>query len=172
LTNENAFCKDLLDVGGTGDVNQLRTEAIKQKEGEQRRIMRELKEREDDVQTEDIYDDKKTLKYYSMKRVTEMRLTEACGINRKKLEKIIQNQLKVRLELKQLERDNPQYTDEWVECYNVEREKSGIFAYVPGPDEFDEYEHTTAAELERLVEESSRKAKEAEEKEDKNAWLK
>ena len=170
LTNENAFCKDLLDVGGKDDVNQLRSAAIKQKEGEQRRIMRELKEREDDVQTEDIYDDKKTLKYYSMKRVTEMRLAEACEINRKKLEKIIHNQLKVRLELKQLEQDNPQYTDEWVECYNQEREKSGIFAYVPGTDEFDEYEKTTVEELENLVQESNLKVKATEES--KNKWMK
>jgi len=170
LTNENAFCKDLLDVGGKdGDVNQLRSEAIKQKEGEQRRIMRELKEREDDVQTEDIYDNKKTLKYYSMRRVTEMRLTEACAINRKKLDKIIHNQLKVRLELKRLEQENPQYTGEWVECYNQEREKSGIFAYVPGPDEFDEYENTTAEELDKLVQEG--KIKEAEESEAKNEWM-
>jgi len=173
LTNENAFCKDLLDVGGKdADVNQLRSEAIKQKEGEQRRIMRELKEREDDVQTEDIYDDKKTLKYYSMRRVTEMRLTEACEINRKKLEKIIHNQLKVRLELKQLEQENPQYTGEWVDCYNQEREKSGIFAYVPGPDEFDEYENVTVEELEKLVQEGSVKLKEAEEAEAKNEWMK
>ena len=169
LTNENAFCKDLLDVGGA-DENQLRTEAIKQKEGEQRRIMRELKEREDDVQTEDIYDDKQTLKYYAMRRVTEMRLTEARDTNQKKLDKIVYNQFKVRLELKRLEQENPQHSGDWVECYNQEREKSGIFAYVPGADEFDEYENATVEELEQMLDERS--AQEAEEAKSKDAWMK
>ena len=170
LTNENAFCKDLLDVGSNDDMNQLRSEAIKQKEGEQRRIMRELKEREDDVQTDDIYDDKTTLTYYSMKRVTEMRLTEACEINRKKLAKIEHNQVKVRFELKRLEQENPQYKEEWVECYNQEREKSGIFAYVPGADEFDEYDKISIEELGKLMEDSTIKVKEYEEAESKNEW--
>ena len=171
LTNENAFCKDLLDVSTKDDdMNQLRSEAIKQKEGEQRKIMRELKEREEDVCTEDLYDDKTTLKYYSMKRVTEMRLSEACEINRKKLVKTEYNQHKVRLELKQLELDKPQYKDEWVECYNQEREKSGIFAYVPGEDEFDEYEKTTAEELEQSLQDSTVKVNEYEADESKNEW--
>ena len=171
LTNENAFCKDLLDVSTKDDdMNQLRSEAIKQKEGEQRKIMRELKEREEDVCTEDLYDDKTTLKYYSMKRVTEMRLTEACEINRKKLVKTEHNQHKIRLELKRLEQDNPHYKDDWVECYNQERKKSGIFAYVPGEDEFDEYEKTTAEELEQLLQDSTIKVNEYEAAESKNEW--
>ena len=171
LTNENAFCRDLLDVTSKDDdMNQLRSEAVKQKEGEQRRIMRELKEREEDVRTEDIYDDTTTLKYYAMKRVTEMRLTEACEINRKKLEKIEHNQLKIRIELKRLEQRNPQYTDEWVECYNQEREKSGIFAYVPGEDEFDEYEKITLEDLEKKFPNSDVKIKGYEVAEAKNEW--
>ena len=171
LTNENAFCRDLLDVTSKDDdMNQLRSEAVKQKEGEQRRIMRELKEREEDVRTEDIYDDTTTLKYYAMKRVTEMRLTEACEINRKKLEKTEHNQLKIRIELKRLEQRNPQYTDEWVECYNQEREKSGIFAYVPGEDEFDEYEKITLEDLEKKFPNSDVKIKGYEVAEAKNEW--
>ena len=101
-----------------------------------------------------------------------MRRTEACAINRKKLYKIIHNQLKVRLELKRLEQENPQNTGEWVDSYNQEREKSGILAYVPGPDEFDEYENVTVEELEKLVQEGSVKVKEAEESEAKNEWMK
>ena len=130
--------------------------------------MRELKEREEDVCTEDLYDDKTTLKYYSMKRVTEMRLTEACEINRKKLVKTEHNQHKIRLELKRLEQDNPHYKDDWVECYNQERKKSGIFAYVPGEDEFDEYEKITSEELEQLLQGSTIKVNEYEES--KNEW--
>ena len=170
LTNENAFCKDLLDVDTKDDMNQLRSEAVKQKEGEQRKIMRELKEREEDVCTEDLYDDKTTLKYYSMKRVTEMRLTEACEINRKKLVKTEHNQHKIRLELKHLERGNPQYKEEWVECYNQERKKSGIFAYVPGEDEFDEYEKITAEELEKALQDSTLQINEYETTESKTEW--
>jgi hypothetical protein len=171
LTNENAFCRDLLDVSTQEDnMNQLRSEAIKQKEGDQRRIMKELREREEEVKEEDIYDDPTSLKYYAMKRVTEMRLTESCGINRKKLEKTEHNQLKVRIELKRLEQDNPQYTDEWIECYNQEREKSGLFEYVPGENEFEEYEKTVLEDLEKKFLESDIKIKEYKAAESKNEW--
>ncbi len=171
LTNENAFCRDLLDVPTKEeDMNQLRSEAVKQKEGDQRRIMKELKEREEEVREEDIYDDPTSLKYYSMKRVTEMRLTEACDINRKKYEKTEHNQTKVRIELKRLEQDNPQYADQWIECYNKEREKSGIFEYVPGENEFEEYEKTTLADLEEKFSQSKVKIREYEASESKNGW--
>ncbi len=169
LTNENAFCRDLLDVTSKeNDMNQLRSEAVKQKEGEQRRIMKELREREEEVKEEDIYDDSTTLKYYAMKRVTEMRLTEACELNRQKLDKTTHNQLKVRIELKQLERENSQYTSEWIECYNQEREKSGLFEYVPGENEFEEYEKTVLEDLEKKFLESDIKIKEYKAAESKN----
>ena len=171
LTNENAFCRDLLDVTSKeNDMNQLRSEAVKQKEGEQRRIMKELREREEEVKEEDIYDDSTTLKYYAMKRVTEMRLTEACELNRQKLDKTTHNQLKVRIELKQLERENSQYTSEWIECYNQEREKSGLFEYVPGENEFEEYEKTVLEDLEKKFLESDIKIKEYKAAESKNEW--
>ena len=171
LTNENAFCRDLLDVTAKeDDMNQLRSEAVKQEEGDQRRIMKELKEREEEVREEDIYEDPASLKYYSMKRVTEMRLTEACRINRKKLEKTEHNQLKVRIELKQLERENSQYTSEWIECYNQEREKSGLFEYVPGENEFEEYEKTVLEDLEKKFPDSDEKIKAYKSDESKNAW--
>ena len=171
LTNENAFCRDLLDVSTQEDnMNQLRSEAIKQKEGDQRRIMKELREREEEGTEEDIYDDPTSLKYYAMKRVTEMRLTESCGINRKKLEKTEHNQLKVRIELKRLEQDNPQYTDEWIERYNQEREKSGIFEYVPGENEFEEYETVTLEDLEKKFPDSDEKIKAYKADESKNEW--
>ncbi len=149
LTNENAFCRDLLDVGGGSSETQLRSDAIKEKESEQRRIMRELKEREQEVNDDDIYDDKTAVRYYAMRRVTEMRLSEAAAINRKKLEKVERNQIKVRLELKRLEAEFPDHASQWLECYNEERKKSGIFEYVPGEDEFQQYEALTLSELER-----------------------
>lgn len=153
LTNENAFCRDLLDVGSSVsqmEIN-LRNDAIKEKESEQRRIINELKEREQEVTDEDIYDDKSTLRYYSMRRVTEMRLSEAVQINRMKLNKILKNQLKVRAELKHLEKDFPEYPSQWVDCYNIERRKAGIFEYVPGEDEFTEYEEVPLEHLEEAL---------------------
>ena len=99
-----------------------------------------------------------------------MRLTEACEINRKKLVKTEHNQHKIRLELKHLERGNPQYKEEWVECYNQERKKSGIFAYVPGEDEFDEYEKITAEELEKALQDSTLQINEYETTESKTEW--
>ena len=99
-----------------------------------------------------------------------MRLTEACELNRQKLDKTTHNQLKVRIELKQLERENSQYTSEWIECYNQEREKSGLFEYVPGENEFEEYEKTVLEDLEKNFLESDIKIKEYKAAESKNEW--
>lgn len=155
LTNENAFCRDLLDVETeNGKTEGLRNDAIKEKEKQQRQVMRELKEREESVQDEDIYDDKSALKYYAMKRVTEMKLSEAVQINRKKLEKVEASQQIVRLELKHIECKFPEHSSTWLECYNEERAKSGIHPYVPGDTEFEEYEKVTLNDLQA---ESARK---------------
>ena len=78
----------------------------------------------------------------------------------------------MRLELKRLEQQNPQYADEWVDCYNAEREKSGIFAYVPGSDEFADYEKTSIKDLESLVAVSGEKVERNAEAEGKEPWKK
>jgi hypothetical protein len=102
--------------------------------------MREIREREDECKRDDVYDDKQSLKYYAMKRVTEMRLTEEIEKRLQQLSAIQESLVKTRTELKTLEKSHSTYTDEWVDCYNVERQKAGIPAFVPSKDQFAEYE--------------------------------
>ena len=63
-----------------------------------------------------------------------MRLSEAVGINRTKLEKVEASRHTVRLELKHIEEKFPEHTGNWLGCYNAERAKSGIHPYVPGEE--------------------------------------
>lgn len=139
ITEENAIAKDMLDVRMKDDEIQLRDQAVKDKQEEERRIMREIREREDELKSGDIYDDPTSLTYYSMRRVTEMKLVEARDAQRKQIASIEEKIDMVRRELKTLEKDHPQYGDEWLDCYNAERRKVGIPDFNPGEDTFREY---------------------------------
>lgn len=153
ITEDNAVCEDLLDVQTEEkEMPQLRDRAAKEAAEKQAQIQRELREREEQLRTEgDIYDDKDHIRYYSMRRVTEMRITERLETLRQEIAKLRHIHLKCRIELKQLEAKFPTHPDEWLECYNKERAITGIPPYQPGEHEFDEYEAATLDEMEREV---------------------
>lgn len=141
ITEETAFCQDMLDVKMHKDEVQLRDEATKEKTSHDKQIMREIREREEEMKSGDIYDDPTSLTYYSMRRVTAMRLVESRDNAREQLkstEKIIR---KVCKELKRLELDHSDYTGKWIERYNEERHKGGLPDFKPAEDLFDEYEN-------------------------------
>ena len=141
ITPDNAVVSDLFDVEMKKGEHQLRGQAAKDAEAEQRKIQRELREREQTLREEkDINEDKDDIRYYTMRRYTDMKLNEALGAARKKIADMRYNLLKCRLELKQLELKHPTHTDNWLDVYNAERAKTGIGAYVPGKHEFDDYE--------------------------------
>lgn len=135
LTDEQAFIQDHVDVRMNKEEVHLRDEAVKEKIAEQNRIKRELREREEELKQEgDIYDDPTSLTYYSMRRVTEKTLMESMERQIKQLENTKNVILKVQKELKKLEMEHPEYTDEWVERYNMERRKGGVPDYVPSEE--------------------------------------
>lgn len=154
ITEENAFVKDLEDVRMNEEEVHLRDSAIKQKMQEQRTLQNQLREREEELKSGDIYDDPSSLDFYSMKRVTEITLGEAIITQRRTLENTIANLEKVRTELKLLERLNPSYTEEWIDRYNVERRKGGIPDFIPSEKQFRDYEEFAPSEedIKNLIE--------------------
>jgi hypothetical protein len=150
---ENLSCiKDLYDVKDENQEVQLRDEVAKEKERENQRKINEIKEAADKLVNDgDIYDDPESAKFYAMKRVTEMTLTES---NRALYLKYISIQKKIieqRIILKKLEQNHPEYSTEWIQIYNDERKKTGLPSFIPGAKQFQEYEDATLEKLNELL---------------------
>ena len=153
ITEEDAFVKEKLDVKMRKGEISLRDEAVKENEAECRRIQREIREREEDVKAGDIYDDPTSLRFYSMRRVTELRLMDTRVNLIRQLNSYKMILRKVQKETKRLERDHPEYIDQWIDCYNKERRKAGIPDYVPSEEQEREHTETTFNNLEDSDEE-------------------
>jgi len=123
-----------------GELSSLRDQAAKDKQASDAKIMRELREKERDLrENNDEPNDPESLTYYAIKRVTEMKLTEEIEILKKKLHMMSDKRVEVWTELRVLECNNPDYTDQWIDTYNVQRSKTGIPDFVPSATVFDEY---------------------------------
>ena len=149
ITDDTRFCQELIDATpekgpeGVHEIDSMRSEAAKKKETDRKRRQKEIQDRMEEVKSGDIDDDPETLRYYSMHRVTEWRLTERRDIQEKLLKKAKDKLLEIRRELKEIELEHPGYVDDWMDCYNIERAKGGIAPHIPGEDDFKEYEETT-----------------------------
>jgi len=147
IVEEDALCKELIDVKTNKEQITLRNQAAIEKREEQKNLMREIREREEELKSGDIYDDPKSLTYYSMRRVTEMKLVEARDKLKVQLETMKGTLQKVRIELKKLELEHAEYKDQWIDRYNEERKKGGLPDFIPAEDLFDEYEGETLESL-------------------------
>lgn len=156
ITDENAFVKDVQDVRMNDDELHLQDEAAKEKQAKQRQVMREIREREEEAKSGDVYDDPTSLTYYSMRRVTANRLMESRESVKTQMETINSTLRKVEKELKRLEVTHPEYEEEWVERYNVERRKGGLPDYVPNEDQISEYKSAVFESLDDSDEEDSK----------------
>lgn len=140
ITDEEAFVNEMLDVNTEGeDSVQLRDQAVKEKESEQRKVMREIREREEEAKKDDVYDDQESLTFYTMKRVTEMRLVENIEIKMNEVKSLEGKLVDTRRILKKLDVSHLSYNDQWIERYNVERRKSGIPDFKPSDKLLEEY---------------------------------
>lgn len=143
LTEETAFIGNQHDVNadsGTSEVH-LRDEVAKEKEAEQRRIMRELNENAEKLKSEndDIYSDVESLRYYTMKRTTFSKLRESLEIERRKL-KDLEDKFDITLRgLRALDAKHPNYDAEWLDCYNAELAKVGIPTFIPSEEVLEAY---------------------------------
>lgn len=131
ITEDEDSSKEKIDVRMKEEEIQLRDEAVKEKEAENRRIQREIQERAEELKKGDIYDDPTSLTYYSMRMVTELRLIEEKERQMRQLASVEDNIRKVQEELARLEAKHPSYKDDWIERYNEERRKSGIPDFCP-----------------------------------------
>jgi len=131
ITEDEDASKEKLDVRMKEEEIQLRDEAVKEKEAENRRIQREIQDRAEELKKGDIYDDPTSLTYYSMRMVTELRLIEERERQLKQLAGVEDNIRKVQEELAKLEVKHPSYKEDWIERYNEERRKSGIPDFCP-----------------------------------------
>lgn len=140
ISDDNSFCKDMLDIQTSNDQLQLRDKVMKDKEQERQNIIRELREKEKEVESHDVYDDPESLEFYSMKRVTELRLTEKIEELKENIKKITSKRMEVWKILEDLEKHFNNYEEEWLDVYNKERAKTGIPEYVPSEKQFEDYE--------------------------------
>jgi len=144
ITDDDSCIKDLYDVRDNDEEKHIRDEATKEKEAEGRRIAKEIKEAEDALKNgDDIYDNPESLDFYTMKRVTEMRLFESYQISLRKLQEIEKSLTETHMILRMLEVSNQDYNDLWLNTYNKERAKTSLPAFIPGGTQFKKYEETT-----------------------------
>lgn len=130
------------------EANALHSVAAKEKAETERRMMREIREAERELREEgDVYDDKSSLRYYTMKRVTHTSLLSEIARLQSEVRKyqrlanITTNDLR-RIEV---EENHPEYAREWVKCYNDERSKTSLPLYIPDPDFIAAHEAAMAA---------------------------
>ena len=140
ITDDDSFCKEVLDVRMDEDEVHLRDDAVRDKKARDEKVKRQIREREEEVKKGDLYDDPLSLKFYTMKRVTELRLTEAITHTKKKLEEHYKTRERVWRDLRKLERENEEWAARWVSCYNEERAVGGIPPFRPRSGQFEEYE--------------------------------
>ena len=114
---------------------KMKRDAIRQREEESARIMRELKERTEEVKnSKDINDDEDSLDYYVMKYVTWMRIKENIDQFNNKLKDLESKWRSTRQALAKLDEAHPEYNKVWLDRYNEERRKTKIPDFIPGND--------------------------------------
>lgn len=153
ITESINAIRDLYDVKDKDQAISLRDEAMIDKERADQKKIQEIKEAQEKLTSEgDIYDDQESLRFYTMKRVTDMQLYEHTRAQYLKLRSTQKTLIQQRIILKKLESNHPEYNSQWVDCYNQERSKSGITTFIPGETQFQEYESLTLDDLLKLSE--------------------
>jgi hypothetical protein len=155
ITNSKNAVKEKHEVDvGDRDKDEMYKAAkraiSREKAQDDRQKVREIQDRVQQLEDEeDIYADRESLKYYTLKRNTERELTDNIRHFRSKMKEIEDKRETVWRELRELEVGHPEYDGEWLDVYNEAREEVGLTRYIPPTDQFDEY---AAVTLEGLVE--------------------
>lgn len=141
ITEELANAKQI-DIQDEGEAESMRSEAAHLKREQNKRRQNEIEAREKElVEGGDIYDDEKSLDFYTMKRNTEMNLVariEQHHATIKSIEKSLHDTLRI---TREIEQEHPEYTNQWVENMNKERRKAGVPDCIPS-DEYLEIHNT------------------------------
>ncbi|MDB4769395.1 hypothetical protein OAG24_00370 [bacterium] len=155
FSSDEQFISDTTDVSDDpNDHKQLRTQAVKDKQKEDEKHLREIREREEELKESEKKDeDPNSLDSYITHRVTEKTIREVLKRRKKEIKKTEDQLMETCKILKTLERDFPKYSKDWIARYNSVRKERGIPEYIPGEHESDEYESLTLEYLENLEEE-------------------
>ena len=146
ITEEMGFCKDILDIKMSEQEHSLQDKAIKEKQKIERRRMKEIQRAERELkEAGDIYDDPSSLDFYTMKRVTELRLKEQIEFRKRGIDSMEEKRKLTQKILKRLELENPEYTDQWIDNYNEQRKKGGIADYIPPEKQIETYKEELSA---------------------------
>ena len=149
LTDSTTFAKEVTDVTDEESQNLsfLHTEAMRGEREKNKKIMKEVRDRVSELKSGDVYDDPESLTYYSMRRVTELKLCEDIDIKERAIARSKKMVKTVRRALKRIEEKYSDYADQWIDRYNEERKKGGVPDYVPSSTQFQEYDSLTLEEL-------------------------
>lgn len=133
VTSEGKHIAEKIDVKMDVDNKEeihLRDLASKEKQAKDRAVARELKEREQEVATHDIYDNRESLEFYVMKRnvITTLRDSERALLA--KLDDVRSKLAETTKIAKDIDTRHSEYADQWVECYNKKRREVGIPDFV------------------------------------------
>jgi hypothetical protein len=127
---KNTHVADKIDVKMKDDEIQLRDLAAREKQAKDREATRELKEREADVLSHDIYDNRESLDFYVMKRNV---LTNLLDTERGLVAKLEDTRKKLAdqsLIAARIDSAHPEYLDQWLDRYNEKRREVRIPDYV------------------------------------------
>ena len=132
ITDEQGFEQSIDVKADATEEEKMKEEAIRKKQDEDKRIMRELKEREEEVKTaKDYHDDPDGIDYYTMNRTTWMWATEQIDIMANRLKDMTEKVADRRKLLGELDAKHPEHTTAWIANYNKERRKAGIPDWIP-----------------------------------------
>lgn len=146
ITEEMGFCKDVLDIKMSEKQQSLQDKAIKEKQKTERQKMKEIQRAERELkESGDIYDDPSSLDFYTMKRVTELRLKEQIEFRKRGIDSMEEKRKVTQKILKRLELENPKYIDQWIDNYNEQRKKGGIADYIPPEKQLETYKEEVSA---------------------------
>jgi len=145
LVEDDYFCKEFLDVRMNDEELHLRDEKVQDNKQKEEQIMRELREKENELKTTgDIHDDPKSLTYYTMRRVTRNMIKSEMERREKDLEVVRKKFEEVVRELASIDEEFPEYSREWMNLNNSERKKVGLPPLTLSEEEVEEYEKDKA----------------------------
>lgn len=129
-----------VNVEESAEEEAAKRKAMEDEEEKRKRIVREMKEREEEIKNAtDHNEDKTAINYYTMKMVVWLRLQETIALEKKKLRDLENKLVGIREILADLDVTHPSHFTDWVDNYNVERRKAGIPDYIPSELEMQEY---------------------------------
>ena len=119
---------------------KVKREAIRQREEDSARIIREIKEREEEIKkAPDLNDNEESLDFYVMKYITWLRLQENMEQFKAKVTDLENKWKKTRKLLATLDEKHPEYNGAWINRYNEERRKTKIPDYIPNDEQEELY---------------------------------